>query len=31
MKDKEELIKREFLLEVPHLKGGGLCVCLDLC
>ena len=23
MKDNNELIKRDFLLEVPYLKGGG--------
>ena len=24
MKDKEELIKIEFLVAVPHTKGGGV-------
>ena len=24
MKEKEYLIKREFLVEVPHLKGGNI-------
>ena len=28
-KEKEDLIKREFLVPVPHPKGGGNC--LDLC
>ena len=27
--DKEELIKRYFLVFVPHPKGGGYC--LELC
>ena len=27
MKDNDELIKRDFLLEVPHLKGC-VCVCV---
>ena len=29
VKEKEELINREFLVSVPHPKGGGNC--LDLC
>ena len=29
VKDKEELINREFSVSVPHPKGGGNC--LDLC
>ena len=29
VKDKEELIKREFLVSITHPKGGG--GCLDLC
>ena len=29
VKENEELIKREFLVSVPHPKGGGKC--LDLC
>ena len=24
VKDKEELIKRDFLVSVPHLKGGKI-------
>ena len=29
VKNKEELISREFLVSVPHPKGGG--DCLELC